>query len=613
MKKTLSITNVVVLFVSILLLEIIFRNDIGITNLFGSYLLYTSCFAFVLSSIMLLFGRVGRTIYSVLILVFIGGLFAAQSLHYDFFETFFSISKISIIQEFFQVSGETTHKMSLSLLIYFIPALVCLIIGLIKPLNEKISFKVRSILCSILLVIGVMGLLFIPQGYKDNKIMSKSNKLLYETLYNSEKAVDKLGFYAYTIKDVQLYLDKDNSSDENNKLIIDMYMQDNGYNASTNEYTNMFEGKNLILILCESLSPIAINEDLTPTLYKLQREGINFSNHYAPVFQTATSDSEYISLTGLLPSILDGPISYDFANNSFPMALPWKFRNLGYSANSFHSFKKSFYNREQLHYTYGFTYLYDWEDLNFYKKPEFVEAMNWVADKDLMSSVVKISTDLEQEPFFDFVISVSGHIPYIRGRYELESDLWETIKIYGEVGETYSEEALCYLGAQRTLESGIEELINDLEKEGLLGDTVIALYGDHYPYGLTKEASKELFGENIGNDIYKTPFIIWTPGIEHKEVTDITSTFDIYPTLANLFGLDINGQMIIGRDALSGSEGLVIFQDYSWKTNDGYYDATKQVFSTSNLNEDDIEEINDKVFNLIMVGQNIIREDYFRN
>lgn len=612
MKKILSFTNVLVLFLSIIILELVFRYDVGITTFYGNYLFYSISISLIISSFMFLFGKIGRTIYSVLVLIILGFIFAAQSLHYDYFETFFSISKISIIQEFFQVSGEATHKINAFLLVYFLPAVFSLVIGFVKPLHEKLCFSIRSILCAILLVVGVVGVIFIPQSYKENDVMSKSDKLLYETLYNNEKAVSKLGFYSFTIKDIIMYFDKNNSTNVHDELIVQMYLQDNGYAAKSNEYTGLFEGKNLILILCESLSPIAISEELTPTLYKMQSEGINFSNHYAPVFQTATSDSEFISLTGLLPSILDGPISYDFADNSFPMALPWKFEELGYTTNSFHSFKKSFYNREQLHYSYGFDYLYDWEDLNFYKKSEFVEAMNWIHDKDLMKAVVETTANLDEQPFFDFVISVSGHIPYIRGRYELENDLWETIKIFGEAGQKYSEEALCYLGAQRTIETGITELIEQLDKEGMLEDTVIALYGDHYPYGLSKEASDELFGKNIGYDIYKTPFIIWTPEIKTKEVTNITSTFDIYPTLANLFDLDINEQMVVGRDALSNEEGLTIFQDYSWLNNEGYYDATKQLFTGSGLTEEQIEIINDKVFNIINVGQNLIRLDYYK-
>ena len=117
----------------------------------------------------------------------------------------------------------------------------------------------------------------------------------------------------------------------------------------------IFKGKNLILILCESLSTIVIDEELTPTLYMMKTQGINFDNHYAPVYQSATADSEFISLTSQIPSIDNGPLAYDFYENTFPSALPQLFREIGYSANSFHSFKKEFYNRETLHYTYGFT------------------------------------------------------------------------------------------------------------------------------------------------------------------------------------------------------------------------------------------------------------------
>lgn len=612
MKKTLGILDIVYLFISIIGLEIFFRYNLGFETLFGSYFLYSISISLFFTSIMFLFNRLGRTIYSVLLLLLLGFLFAAQSLHYDYFQTVFSVTKISIIQEFFQVSNEATSKIDFRLFLYFIPAIVALLIGLIRPIHYKLSTNIKLITFSTILVISIFGILLIPNTYKENKVMSKNDKLLYETLYNNIKSIERFGFYSFTTRDLMLYFNGvDTNSKENDQLLIDMYMQDNAYKSQTNRYTGMFEGKNVILVLCESLSPVAISEELTPTLYKMQSEGINFTNHYAPVFQTATSDSEYISLTGMLPSILDGPISYDFADNSFPMALPWKFKELGYSANSFHSFKKSFYNREKLHYSYGFDYLYDWEDLNLYKKPEFVEAMNWIHDKYLMNEVVDITSELDKKPYFDFVISVSGHVPYIRGRYELEYDLWKTIEIFGEPGEKYSEETLCYLGAQRTLESGIDELINDLKFQGTLEDTVIILYGDHYPYGLSKDAMNELFGNNPGIDIYKTPFIIWTPGIESKEVTNITSTFDIYPTIANLFKLDIDGQMIVGRDALSNEEGIVIFQDYSWLIDEGYYDATKQIFDTSKLSEEELESINDNVFNLITVNQKAIRMNYF--
>ena len=68
-----------------------------------------------------------------------------------------------------------------------------------------------------------------------------------------------------------------------------------------NKYSGMFKDKNLIVITAEAFSPIAIDKELTPTLYKMYTEGFSFSNFYTPIFYVSTSDGEYVSLTSLLP------------------------------------------------------------------------------------------------------------------------------------------------------------------------------------------------------------------------------------------------------------------------------------------------------------------------
>ena len=60
----------------------------------------------------------------------------------------------------------------------------------------------------------------------------------------------------------------------------------------------------------------------------MKTQGINFDNHYAPVYQSATADSEFISLTSQIPSIDNGPLAYDFYENTFPSALPQLFREI---------------------------------------------------------------------------------------------------------------------------------------------------------------------------------------------------------------------------------------------------------------------------------------------
>ena len=47
-----------------------------------------------------------------------------------------------------------------------------------------------------------------------------------------------------------------------------------------NEYTGLFEGYNLIYICAESFSSLAIDERITPTLYKMANNGIVLNNYY---------------------------------------------------------------------------------------------------------------------------------------------------------------------------------------------------------------------------------------------------------------------------------------------------------------------------------------------
>lgn len=614
-KQLVSNIDVLIFFFSILFFDYYFRSQLAFTTT-NSRLIFVNIFiGLFLSSFLFLLGKKTRLVIGSLILLILSLLCFCQNLHYNYFTTFFSFSKASILKEFFQVKNEATGKITLDLFTYFIPVILFILSNCIKgkqikykPIIKISSFVFISILSTVCLILTF-------SNYPNASKKSESDAYLYETLYNKVRAVERLGLYSYTIKDAQLTLSNKVSNADEEKALIDLYIEEHGYTSETNEYTGLFKGKNLILILCESLSNIVVDEDLTPTLYMMQTQGINFNNHYAPVYQSATADSEFISLMSQIPSIENGPLAYDFYENTFPNALPQLFREIGYSANSFHSFKKEFYNRETLHYTYGFTYLYDWLDLNLEKKPEFVEAYNWIHDRELFTKAINATNENASEPFFDFFISVSGHVPYVRERYELEYDLWQTIVLHGEAGEKYSTEALCYLAAQKTLDTGLEALIEKLRNTGQLENTVIALYGDHYPYGLTKSATKELF-TNLKNDyeIYRVPFIIWTPELtESTTIEKVTSTYDIMPTLCNLFDINLDGHLITGRDALSQKDGLVIFEDHSWLNDRAYFNATKGsvIKLDPSITDQEINEINDQVFEEIQISQSILTTDYF--
>ena len=66
---------------------------------------------------------------------------------------------------------------------------------------------------------------------------------------------------------------------------------------------------------------------------------------------------------------------------------------------------------------------------------------------------------------------------------------------------------------------------------------------------------------------------------EPVEVDKVCSSVDVMPTLANLMGLDYDSRLLVGQDILSPSPGLVEFNDRSWISDLGRYDASENVFT----------------------------------
>lgn len=89
------------------------------------------------------------------------------------------------------------------------------------------------------------------------------------------------------------------------------------------------------------------------------------------------------------------------------------------------------------------------------------------------------------------------------------------------------------------------------------------------------------------------------------------STFDIFPTLCNLFGLDASGAFITGNDLFSEQDGLVLFPDSSFITEDYYYDALSSdvVYFGNVVNYQDQLLLNEELFRH---SQLMLKSDFFR-
>lgn len=237
-----------------------------------------------------------------------------------------------------------------------------------------------------------------------------------------------------------------------------------------------------------------------------------------------------------------------------------------------------------------------------------------------------ISDYIDKEPFSVYYMSVSGH-----GFYTNFNNGMST-KNRSEVEDLdYSTTVKAYLAANLELEHALTYLIGELEAAGIADNTVIAICPDHYPYALEKGESwgnsedylGELYGYTVTNSAQRdhNAFVLWSGCLENENsdmaatISSPTYSLDILPTLCNLFGVEYDSRLLVGRDVFSDAEALVIWPDYNWKTERGYYDYTRKQFIASDGSEtvdnEYIEYINTIVKNKIAYSKAVINYDYF--
>ena len=104
--------------------------------------------------------------------------------------------------------------------------------------------------------------------------------------------------------------------------------------------------------MAEGFNSIAVDENLTPTLYKLTNSGFVFENFYSPVF-LSTTGGEFQATTGLIPtqSILN---MWKKDKPDIKYALGNSFSKAGYTANAYHDWTYTYYSRQDTMKTLGF-------------------------------------------------------------------------------------------------------------------------------------------------------------------------------------------------------------------------------------------------------------------
>ncbi len=341
---------------------------------------------------------------------------------------------------------------------------------------------------------------------------------------------------------------------------------------------------------------------MTPNLYKIYSQGYSFENHYTPRYSCTTGESEYIALTSLVPfNNICTPNAY--LRNNYEESLPALFKKAGYDCYSFHNWNDEFYDRNTLHLSMGFDQYRDIDALDI----DLI--WGWQSDFELIKQAFSYFKDSDK--FFSFIITSSMHWPYDENSTLGTRYLEEINAVHGD----YPMEIKRYLSKSMEFDKGIGELLKMLEEEGKADNTVICLFSDHHPFKLSTSTiekysllrnRKELYGNDL------TPFIIYNPNLEPTVFSEVNSSFDQVPTIANLFGLNYDSRLYAGSDIFN-DDCAVIYPNADWITNEGIYQISKNIFTSFNdedVSDAYISKINNRVQNSINVTQAMMKSDY---
>lgn len=649
-KKPILDLRFLYLFIPLLLLEVFFRIvqftsidfftilRVFLFTLFASLLI---CFIFTRFKTKKVYFIVG-----LIIVVLYCGYTFAELIFKNFMGDWYSFGTVSDgAARIAQFAGIFLSSAKLNYYLCLIPIPVYVLLNVFIKFEENRYPQLMPIAC-ILTFLAIIPCIDLGSG-------NSSILYTYKTFNNKDILVDKLGIQHFLFRDLtalgfkvpeEIVIEKEEQEPEiiieekkrdiddslwkniyeletnSNMKTIDEYLMSKSV-SQPNDMTGIFEGYNFIYFLVESGDYLMIDKDLTPNLYKIYNNGITFENHYTPLYSCATGESEFVSYNSIFP-YENVCTPNDSTDVKFYNALPWLFKNEGYKSFGIHNWRDEWYERNEILNNMGVDAYYDIDDI--WQDKTIKHTDGWQSDEMLIEQAYKHIEEFANSKYFAMIITSTMHFPYDEASY-WGDHFKDEIK---EVHPDWPDNFVRYMSKSMCFDDGVGYLLDKLEQTNQLDNTVICMYCDHRPYWMDYDLLIETtmplndrsefsdFGdskkEKIG--VYRSPFIIYNESFGKLVNTNYCSTMDHVPTIANLFNLQYDPRLYIGKDAFD-SNSTVIFTNGDWINEKGIYDASQDCFypnsKSSMPSSDYITRINTQVSNQIKISHLILDEKYF--
>ncbi|MCD2347395.1 LTA synthase family protein [Clostridium guangxiense] len=397
--------------------------------------------------------------------------------------------------------------------------------------------------------------------------MSVEQPRLITTMYNRVYIAKFLGDINFHILDIynvasnKIMSLKKISPEKENK--IKTYLTKNSSTSTTN-MKSIGKGKNLIMIQVEALQQFVINakvngQEITPNLNRWLKKSLYFDNFFYQVASGNTSDAEFLTNNSLYPAS-SGAVYYMYAGNTYS-SLAKEMNDKNYYTSVLHGYREGFWNRNVMYKAEKFD---DFWGEKSYNLNETVGL--GLSDKSFLNQSFTKMQKFKQ-PFYSFLITLSSHYPY------------DDVKGYGNdlnVGSLEGTLTGNYLKGIHYTDAQLGIFLDKLEKSGMLDNSILMLYGDHY--AIPKDKINELYNfEGIKKptdldwfQLQKVPMLMHFPKDQYKGTNhSYTGQIDIYPTIANMFGLP--EKYLLGHDLFNTKNETVMFRNGSFTDGNTFY------------------------------------------
>ena len=599
----------------------------------------------IIGSFSYLFKGKKRYAYLLVWAIIFTAICTINSAYYTFYTSFASVSMLSLTQYIGEVGDAVVENvLQIKDLVYIFPLIFFIYYyhRLVKKDKYKIYTKEKRIrkFKNTIIAGGIVLLLFIVS-------LSSLEISRFVKQWNREYIVMRFGIYMYQGNDIVASIQPQISAmfgyDDAKKEFTEYYKDRTDEQDYTNEYTNVLEGRNVIVIHAESLQGIAINrtfngEEVTPNLNRLIKEGLYFNNFYSQVSVGTSSDTELTYNTSLMPT-QNGTAFVSYFDRTY-ISTPSLLKDKGYYTFSMHANNGDFWNRRAMHESLGYDKFYSKETYDV--DDENVIGLG-LSDKSFFTQSVeklkKISE--EHDKYYGYIITLTNHTPFSDTDKYGEFSVTMKTTITNEDGTTEEIEAPYlegtklgnYFKSVHYADEALGEFFSEMDEAGLLDNTAVIIFGDHdarlprsefnlmYNYDpVTDDVKDEEDPTYVEYDSFdyeldrKVPLIIWTKdGAVKGEVDYTMGMYDVMPTIGNMLGF--YNKYALGNDIFeTKDDNIVVFPNGNWVTNKMYYNSQKgeyKLLKDEIIDENYITENNEYAEKLLDVSNKAIVFDLF--